>query len=392
MQPRTRAPRLCFAVASVALVSGTIVVLASSGCPGAPGIIDECLYPIAGRMDHDGQLDECCMVDPCPGHCLNEPCPDGSTIDGGFDASTGGSATASCAGECVSLPPLGWQGPALLWLGPDGTEMACPAQAPVVVYQGHADPVALAPASCSACTCSISSGTCAPPAEITASTLPCEADGGVAFTAPFDFPTDSAGACTANDAIPAGNNIHSLTSGPLRVTESCMPSVATVTSAPAPGWQTAALACNGTTDPLGACADHGKTCVPGAAPPAFHTCIFQSGDNVCPAPYSDKYVVYAGFDDQRGCAACSCDAPAGSSCTGILGVYEDGACLVGVPLVSAISSYGPSCFDLSPPGPALGSKTVTGLAYQAGACAPGGGEPTGAVEPSGPGTFCCLMS
>jgi hypothetical protein len=397
MQPRTHAVRLGLAAAFTALLSGTIVGVASSGCDNTPGVIANCDYPLLGRKDHNGQLDTCCERDPCPGHCLDEPCPDGSTPDGGYDASIEAGATSSCAGECVPLPPFGWQGPGLLWLGPDGTEMACPTQAPVVAYQGHADLVLSPPASCSACSCSPPSGACSLPAQITAGSAPCA--GASTFTTTFDPPDGWDGTCTNANAVPAGvmcgNTpcVRSLTVGPLAIREeSCTPSAATLGDAVPPVWMTAAVACLGNAYPLGGCAAPGVTC---AVPPpsGFLACIFQSGDNACPAPYVDKHVVYASFDDERGCAPCTCGATAGSACSATIEVFRDGACSASQELLSApLSSDGLSCFDLLPPGPALGSKTVTGLAYQPGACAPGGGEPTGVVEPSGPGTFCCLVS
>src|SRR5207245_2524510 len=68
------------------------------------------------------------------------------------------------------------------------------------------------------------------------------------------------------------------------------------------------------------------TCGPSAADaPGFLTCIFHDGDRDCPPSYPDKHLAYSGFDDQRGCAPCTCGAPKGS-CTAALDVFKAGAC------------------------------------------------------------------
>src|SRR5262249_28658503 len=129
-----------------------ILGAAGPGCTGRPGTLYPCDHPIIGRMDPNGALDSCCEHIPCPGHCLDEPCPDGSTPDSGLDATIaeGGGAGGgpTCSGVCVLLPPDGWSEPQLFWSGPVGTAPQCPADAPVVAYQGHADPVIPPPAAC----------------------------------------------------------------------------------------------------------------------------------------------------------------------------------------------------------------------------------------------------
>jgi hypothetical protein len=73
-------------------------------------------------------------------------------------------------------------------------------------------------------------------------------------------------------------------------------------------------------------------------------------------------------------------------------VYEHGDCTYKYPLTVSLSSAGPACGDLADAGLPLGSKAITDLAYDAGACAPSGGGVVETVEPSGPSTFCCLTS
>ena len=388
---RTR--RTWILLASLTLLAA-IPAMVTAGCGEA--VAYDCTYPIRGRLDHNGIDDSCCHVDPCPEHCLNDPCPF-PFPDAGTDATTSEGGTSSCSGECVPLPPFGgWEGPGLFWLGPEGSAPACPELAPVVAYQGH-DGLNVPSTSCGTCTCSASSGSCAPPLTLTASSKPCNIPGAV--TSPFDGPAAWDGTCTAQDCISPDTgcnhalSVQSLTAAPLVLTEQgCTPSLVIPLSLSTPSWTTAVLACRGlATSPLG-CSDRGQACVPSAMPPDFSMCIYHEADVSCPDAYPDKHLVYAGFDDQRACSLCACSAPVGSSCSAALSVFKDGAC--SVPLIGSvpIGSSKSACFDLVPAGLPLGSKTVSALAYGAGTCMPSGGEASGTLEASGPSTFCCLMS
>lgn len=383
-------------LAAIAVLLSVPGAIMAQGCGVSDGpTLYPCDHPIIGRMAKNGDYDGCCDVDPCPGHCINDPCPLYPPPDAGTpDAAEGGSS--SCSGECVPLLPLGgWEGPVLLSLTPEGAEASCPVQAPVNAYQAH-EGLNVLSASCDTCSCSPSSGTCAPPLTLTASSTPC--GNGAGLTAPFDGPAAWDGACTAQDCISqdpscaSSPSVQSLTAGPLVVKEQgCTPSVVVPHKLSAPSWTTAALACRGmVTTGLG-CSEPGAMCMPAAMPPDFSLCIFHEGDAICPSPYSQKHLVYAGFEDHRTCSPCACGAPNGSTCAARLDVFKDGACAV--PLLSTpISSSVAVCFDLAPAGLALGSKTVTALAYQPGACAPSGGESSGAVELLGSSTFCCLTA
>jgi hypothetical protein len=169
--------------------------------------------------------------------------------------------------------------------------------------------------------------------------------------------------------------------------QGCTPSVVGPQDFPDPSWMSAVLACRGTLDPLGACTDHGQTCVSAIAP-HFRMCIYSAGDQACPDTYPNKVLVYGGFSDTRACTACACGTPSGNKCTASLAVFSDGACSIPESL-DPIASDAPYCHDL-PAGTALGSKTVIGLTYQPGTCTASGGQPTGSVDPVNPSTFCCL--
>ena len=380
--------------------AATLAVM-TAGCGVGDGSrAYSCNYPLEDRLAFNGDPDPCCRIDACPCHCLNDPCPDESAKachpDAGTDASVPEGGTSSCDGTCAPLPPAGgWEGPFLLSLSPDGMEPPCPAQAPIVAYQGH-DGLLDSPIMCGTCTCSTPSGTCAPPLTLTASATPCVDTSGM--TASFNGPAVWDGACTAQDCIsPAPScsqalSVQSLTAGPLVLTEqACTPTTVIAQDVSTASWTTAALACRGMPTAGFGCSDPGQTCVPVAVPPEFSLCVYHEGDVSCPDSYPEKHVVYAGVDDQRTCSACACGAPVGGACTAALSVFKDGAC--SVPLLGGlpISSLGSSCVDLLPAGLPLGSKTITALAYQAGNCIPSGGEPSGALLAAEASTFCCLM-
>ncbi|WP_437300552.1 hypothetical protein [Sorangium sp. So ce426] len=321
---------------------------------------------------------------------------------GGGSGGTGGGDETACAGDCVPPAPLGWFGPALLWFGPRDQVPDCPAAAPNIGYEGFAD-LAPAPLACAACLCD-------PPDAATASCqLPlgwsvhasstCPGDpGGV--TTPFAAPDGWDGACTAANAIPAGQDCGgrpcvqsvSIEAPIVTATGACTPRV---DEPPPPAlldpWQTRALAC--VPGAYTECVGDRSTCMPspdqpGVPPPGgFLTCIFHEGDVTCAEPYLVRHVFYGGAEDTRGCSECGCGELEGASCTVMASVYSDGAC--GEALASiVVSSTTPFC-GVTPPGVALGSKSAEVVAVDPGGCAPSGGEPTGELMPAEPSTFCC---
>jgi hypothetical protein len=398
------------------LLGGALAALAV-GCTGAPGQLADCGFPIVGRRDHFGRLDQCCQTDPCPCACINSdqyPCDDStghvpSNImdcvvgDAGTDASAcldcvpgdaGTDVSASCGGTCAPIQPFdGWEGPGLFWSGPSGTAPKCPDHAPVLAYQGHGDDLVWSPL-CDACTCAPSTGDCAPPASIAASSAKCDQLG---TTSPFDGPAAWDGSCTANDCIcPAPQCTHalsvlSLAVGPLVLTDEVCAASPTTNTPNTPTWMTDVLACRGMVTSGLDCTDASTTCVPSAAPPDFQICIFHHGETTCPDSYPYKHVAYTSFDDTRGCTLCTCGTPAGGSCTGNLTIFTDTGCTMPPPPQAptwSLTSTTPACVGAGAP---LGSKTVTDLAYQPGTCAPSGG-PSGSAQAAGRSTFCCLMS
>lgn len=317
----------------------------------------------------------------------SQPCYGSDASDAGavLDAGTDGPL---CAGACLPTLPDGWRGPTLLWTGASDAVPTCPPEAPHVDYDGHADLVEQ-PATCPACSCSAPSGTCAPPEALIANAATCPPGLGVSQI-PFAHPVDSS--CIPVSSLPAGAVcgtgpcLQSVTIPPLTLVETgCTPSMEAPPAPAPPSWGTAARACS--QDRLGWCTDIATVCAP--APVAeFSMCLDTAGDQECPSDWPVKHIFYQGADDARSCAPCTCDAPAGGSCSTYVSIYEDAACsmLLENKKVGSASS---TCSDVSLTNVALGSAQVDKLTYAPGACTAGGGEPVGAVAPTAPTTFCC---
>lgn len=317
--------------------------------------------------------------------------------NGGGGGSTGDEdAGPSCNGQCVPLTPDGFIQPMLLWIGPEGEPAPpCPEAAPVKQYTGHTELV-IPDATCPACNCRPSTGSCGLPSAFTAyTTAGC---GLPATETPFDAPASWDGSCSAANPVAAGAQcppgsgipcVHSLSSEPMSVIdEGCKAEPeGSGTSLPLPSWGQVGMACEGNPG-CSTCGDPGRTCV--ASAPGFRQCVHKEGDVVCPTEgYTDRIVLYGGFQDERVCSECSCGPVEGSHCTAWAGIYKDAACAQPLQL-GIIASTGPSCHDFQPPGEALGSKSVMDVMYHPGTCGPSGGDLTGTVLPSSPTTFCCL--
>jgi len=308
----------------------------------------------------------------------------GADADGGGDAGTdgGGNGPGGCPGECVPFPDVGWSDPFLLWYGPaEESAPPCPAQAPKVVYSGHADIAATN--LCPICLCE--DPACVLPAGLVASESNlCQ---GPMFT-PFDAPPGWDGACVAPTTIPT-NLLASVSIEPPTVSP-CKPKTAPVPKAgDMPQWMTDAVACGG--EVVGPCKDHGTMCVSSAGTmlSEFRHCVYRldGGDAACPADYPDKHVFYEAFKDTRDCTACACDPPAGSDCSAVVSAYTDQDCtayLTG----SLMTLSGSTCNGVAP-NMNLKSMSAQWATNQPGTCTPTGGQPIGDVKPTQATTWCC---
>ncbi|APR80642.1 Hypothetical protein A7982_05989 [Minicystis rosea] len=314
----------------------------------------------------------------------------GAGAGGGSGGSGGRSDTC---GQCAIGSPNGWDYPVLVWIGDEKDAPECPAGAPKVVFEGHAD--LDAPASCGACSCGDPTGVCGLPATITANAATCALNGAATPHSPFDPTSGWTGACDADVAIGSGKLcagvkcVQSVTIGPLTIDESDCPPSPTPVPLP-PKWKTFARACSAF--PHFSCEGGMGFCL--AAPPpeaGFRVCTFHDGDQECDGPqfppYTEKHVFYHHFEDSRACSECTCGAPMGSTCSASVSVYTDGACSA-LAYAATVSSSEAACNDVAAGSP-LGSKSASAPIYAAGTCTPNGGEPMGAATAVEPSTYCC---
>ncbi len=327
----------------------------------------------------------------CPYTC-DRGKPDAGTDAGEVDA---GASLMTCDGQCVPMQPLGWFGPLLLWTGPGPEVPACPSHAPDHGgYTWYGD-LQVPPSTCGTCSCTSPVGACTLPTSLTASSSIC-ADAPGTHTTMFDAPAGWSGACTSLNPISAGEQcgsslcVESLTLAPLHVTTgTCSPVTTSPPQPPPPTtWGTVAAVCQATT--FGKCDDSTWTCMPADAP-GFDRCVYLEGERPCPpmSPYAVRHVLYTGVSDTRGCAPCTCGEPVGSVCSAKVSLFEDPGCSDLFATLS-IDATMPLCVDILPAGSALGSKSASPVSFTPGVCQPGGGAPSGAVEPLDPTTYCCL--
>lgn len=298
--------------------------------------------------------DEPCLD--CPDPC--DPCPEG---------------------ECVPLPALGWEGPALLWTGLEADAPACPGEAPATVYEGRDG---LAPPRCLPCMCE--PAPCALPAAAAASAEACTPGAEVSGQA-LSIPDGWAGACVEQTGIPIamGESLRmaATTLGP------CAPVLGPVPASGSFQWATFARACQ-TAEAGPACLDRAQRCAPRSGG-GFRQCVFKDGDEpLCPIGYPERRVFYRGTKGDLDCSPCTCGPPQGGNCKATLVGSSDGGCASELVAGVAVQDQ-PQCHH------AMLGGTIRGLSAswevnEPGGCEPGGGDPQGVVEADGPSTFCCV--
>lgn len=283
-------------------------------------------------------------------------------------------------GECVPLPALGWEGPALLWTGLETDAPACPEQAPATVYEGH-DGLVIG-SGCLPCMCE--PALCALPAEVAVSDEACAPGTGVSGQA-LSVPDGWTGACAVQAGIPvaAGGTLRMAptTAGP------CAPVLGPVPTSGSFQWATFARACQ-SAEVGPACLDRAQRCAARSGG-GFRQCVFKDGDEPrCPAGYPERRVFYRGTKGDLDCSPCTCGPPQGGECAANLVTSSDGSCSSG--LVSGFALLDePKCWDATQSGEVRG-LSASWVVNEPGGCEPGGGQPQGVVEPDGPSTFCCM--
>ncbi len=318
--------------------------------------------------------------------------PDGAIEDCMNGRDDDGDSLPDCADPdcnagfaCMAPVPEGWLGPVALWQGTDVPPFTlCPDNGYQQGLGGGWAGIIADPAQCADCMCSSPLGTsCATFSLSFGNSGTC---GGL--TAPT---TLLANVCQSfrlsldarsvrwESAPATGGACQSGTDG-----DSTVPPVR---------WSRYAAACYNPR-PGGGCVM--GSCLPRpAAPFASATCITQTGDLVCPYPYTQRYLYYGGLLDNRSCSACSCASPSGAACSGSVILGSDGICSsdrITLSTVGSCSDLGP---DPTPPDlPARQSRSAyyTGNVTNRGTCAPSGGAPVGSAEATNPITYCCTSS
>jgi len=325
----------------------------------------------------------------------------GAPSQGGDSGEAGAGGTAGVAGEtgtggtdncpsthvCIPETPDGWEGPVIVAEG-SSAPASCPASTyPFVAFRGGRDLSADGECSC----------TCGAPTAASCGTsyawmgysdeecLAADPDrGGSGLAEP-----------TISDCISTATEIDGIYGYGFSLTP---PDVTcgegSIDALPPPEFGTEFLSCSGAA-PGGTCAESDQTCVR-RPPSGFETklCIYQLGEQTCPAGYVTEPTVYEGFAEGRDCgSACTCSATEGE-CTTTLRVYDgsDDACNATLETHS-ITSDAPSCFapfdnisysnvSLDTPSYVAGSATCTADATT--------WSPSGAPRLTDPVTVCCL--
>lgn len=320
-----------------------------------------------------GRIDAYTCEDPCgngqPGTSCDNPCGD-------------------CVGQCIPIPPLRFDGPMIVYFGAELDAPECPPQAPVEALKGYADlfdPSFVCPP------CECSQPACVLPDGLMVSSETCMQGAGGTQTF-LDAPDTWAGQCVS-PGIASSNDLGSVTIPPLTVSP-CAPIPPDVAHdwQLDPIWKTFARACRGQVD-NGRCADPGMLCMPTAEPPppGFRQCIaaeLGTEPEVCPDTYKNRFVVYDGAMDTRGCTECTCQQVGQPDCAALVSVHQSTTC-ASLVAASMVDTSTPLCSDLGAMVAQVGGVEASWIVNDPGSCVAEGGEAFGEVVPEGPTVFCC---
>jgi hypothetical protein len=307
--------------------------------------------------------------------------------------------------------PSGWTGYFALYDGAPANVPGCAGTWPTQGYLGNGDLTA-PPATCP-CTCGTpAGGTCQIP-ELDISDGACT--GGGTCSGPVVPPTGYVpGTCFGFMNSSSSGYVYygGSTCGPQTATncsmgtqpcnvsgsvgsasvngDSCAPSAPNPMK-PKYTWGSAGQACGGATPGTGCTGTEVCMPIPGGS---FHSgvCIMQTGNQTCPAgQFTEQHVFYDSQpNDTRGCSACSCGSPTGSTCTVQWKLFEDAANPNCSTLKLTADSTTTTCAALSGNPNITSAKATITLPPNGGMCAPVDGSPTGTVTPATPTTFCCV--
>ena len=300
--------------------------------------------------------------------------------DGNIDCADPDCGDFTCA---PSAPNGGWVGPLAIWQG-SGSPPSCANASGFPLEVANANAGIKGSASCPSCSCDAPQGVAC---QVGAAQLYRDSTcAGASGTL-----TIAQGNCTAFVSLsydPASVRWGSAPPGG----GACVPKTTGSASFPPVAWDTQMRACGDPTPNKGGCA--AGTCVPRQqAPFGQAMCVYQRGDLPCPVgAYSVKSVYYTGADDARGCSACGCSSPTGTTCTGTMKLYTDQNCSVDETTLTNVLECSPLAPDPTPPSPpymSLRSVVYTGTASSTGSCLVQPSVQTGAAIPTDPVTLCC---
>ncbi len=306
-----------------------------------------------------------------------------STATAGATTTAGTSSTGAdvgpgpCepAGTCAPTAPLTWLGPFAILDGPGDMAPSCPA--------GWGDPVLLAwrdlsvPASTCECACGDPQGaSCQAVGLVQSSTNTCN----------ILVKSWQVGSSCKNITAKDGQADYWTAPVPEVGGGSCMPTA--TTDIPPTTWGSGVVGCT-PMDQAGLCDGDGEACVTLPAGDA-RLCVVAEGDRSCPpaAPYQVREVLYRDVTDDRDCATCTCDPPAGTCSNAIVRLLDASDCGANSIIVGNVPADG-SCVQISP-GPAQGAKLDTLQASIDATCTASPGKATGEAIPTDPVTLCCL--
>lgn len=317
---------------------------------------------------------------------------DGSASGGAAGGPGGAAGDASTDGStCTCLPtaPTTWAGPLALFDG-SSAPPACPAGWTTFVDKAGSS-VTASPASCAACSCSVSS-----PAMCLVSVVT-----GTSCTSSCSDITSVGSACATLNVSQCGSATY-LKSASVTGNPSAGTCTADSVTNPTPTKATfadQARACFYTGASAQSCGS-GEKCVP--APPSGYPqryCIATqdpSANCSASAVYTHKYVVATSIKDTRGCSACSCSSTTGGTCSGA-NVNLSFALAKFCAEPAGGTTFAGSTNTCMPFKNTIGSNVAAGYAKAfadavgATCAAPTGGTPIGSavLDPATTWVFCC---
>ncbi|WP_437914587.1 hypothetical protein WME73_02050 [Sorangium sp. So ce302] len=291
--------------------------------------------------------------------CTNGEDDDG---DGAVDC-----ADDDCGGfACVAVPE-DWQGPGLLYQGPEAADVACPEGFSERVDVGGRDPLDT-PATCSPCACGAPTVECEAPAVTVYVDGAC--DGGSAT-----LPVQAENCINLGDFQPG-----SYSGEAPNVDSAACAASGGEAMLPPPRFGIEGLVCAPGADAGGCEAD--EACAPREIDAPFEqgVCVWRDGERSCPEGFGERHVFASSMVDNRSCTRCTCDTD-GVRCAATLTLFEQTRCRGPAETVP----FNGDC--VGDPSPAASvSIEVTG----SGSCQPRGGDPSGEIEEGDDRiTVCC---